>query len=121
MKEAIAHCFQKDGLLEEARLPATYQRAILVLTEAVIVPDEVEVEEEAFEDEAVLALEDNQFDIEISQDDFGDRASDAEDADDVAEEEEAEKAKEIAPNPPKRQRKQNTMVGGVKKGKYSIN
>jgi len=34
MKEAIAHCFQKEGLLEEARLPATYQRALLVLTEA---------------------------------------------------------------------------------------
>ena len=42
-------------------------------------------------------------------------------ADDVAEEEEAEKAKEIAPNPPKRQRKQNTMVGGVRKGNYSKN
>jgi len=80
MKDAIAHCFQKDGLLEEARLPATYQRALLVLTEAPIVPDEVEVEEDLgpVEDEAVPELEDNQFDIEIIQDDFGDRASDDE-------------------------------------------
>ena len=119
MKEAIAHCFQKDGLLEEARLPATYQRALLVLTEAVIVPDEVEVEEDLgpVEDEAVPAMEDNQFDIEIIQDDFGDRASDAEDV----EEEEAEEAKEEASDPPKRQTKENTMVGGVRKGKYSKN
>jgi len=119
MKEAIAHCFQKDGLLEEARLPATYQRALLVLTEAPVVPDEVEVEEDLgpVEDEAVPELEDNQFDIEIIQDDFGDRASDDEDA----EEEEAEEAKEDASRPPKRQRKENTMVGGVRKGKYSKN
>ena len=40
------------------------------------------------------------FDVEISQDDFGDRASDAEDADDVAEEEEAGEAKEKAPDLP---------------------
>ena len=124
MKDAIAHCLQKDGLLEEARLPATYQRALLVLTEAPIVPDEVEVEEdlEPVEDEAVPELEDNQFDIEIIQDDFGDRASDDEDAEEEeAKEEEVEEAKEEASHPPKRQRKENTMVGGVRKGKYSKN
>jgi len=92
---------------------------LLVLTEAPIVPDEVKVEEDLgpVEDEAVPELEDNQFDIEIIQDDFGDRASDDEDA----EEEEAEEAKEEASHPPKRQRKENTMVGGVRKGKYSKN
>jgi len=37
------------------------------------------------------------------------------------EEEEAEEAKEEASHPPKRQRKENTMVGGVRKGKYSKN
>ncbi len=118
MKEAIANCFQKDGLLEEARLPATYQRALLILTEALIVPDEVEVEEDLgpVEDEAVPALDDNEFDIEVFQDDVGDRVSDAEDANDEAEEEEVE---EEIPVPPKRQRKENTMVGGVRKGKYS--
>ena len=103
------------------------QRALLVLTEEVIVPDEVEVEEDLgpVEDEAVPAMEDNQFDIEIIQDDFGDRASDAEDAEEEeaeeAKEEEAEEAKEEASDPPKRQRKENTMVGGVRKGKYSKN
>ena len=88
---------------------------MLVLTEAPIVPDEVEVEEDLgpVEDEAVPELEDNQFDIKIIQDDFGDRASDDEDAE--------EEAKEEASHPPKRQRKENTMVGGVRKGKYSKN
>jgi midasin (ATPase involved in ribosome maturation) len=82
-------------------------------------PDEVEVEEDLgpVEDEAVPELEDNQFDIEIIQDDFGDRASDDEDAEEEeAKEEEAEEAKEEVSHPPKR--KENTMVGGVRKGKY---
>ena len=76
--------------------------------------DEVEVEEDLgpVEDEAVPALDDNEFDIEVFQDDVGERVSDAEDADDEAEEEEAE---EETPVPPKRQRKENTMVGGVRK------
>jgi len=82
------------------------------------VPDEVEVEEDLgpVEDEGIPALDYNEFDIEVFQDDVGDRVSDAEDADDEAEEEEAE---EETPIPPKRQRKENTMVGGVRKGKYS--
>ena len=45
-------------------------------------------------------MENNQFDIEIIQDDFGDRASDDEDA-------EEEEAKEEASHPPKM--KKNTM------------
>ena len=45
-------------------------------------------------------MEDNQFDIEIIQDDFGDRASDDEDA-------EEEEAKEEDSHPPKM--KKNTM------------
>ena len=61
-------------------------------------------------------MDDNEFDIAVFQDDVGDRVSDAKDADDEAEEEEAE---EETPIPPKRQRKENTMVGGVRKGKYS--
>ena len=45
--------------------------------------DEVEVEEDLgpVEDEAVPALDDNEFDIEVFQDDVGERVSDAEDAD----------------------------------------
>ena len=112
--------------IEEARLPATFQRALLVLTEAPIMSDEVEVEEDLgpvnVRLKLVPELEDNQFDIEIIQDDFGDRASDDEDAEEEeAKEEEAEEAKEEASHPPKRQRKENTMVGGVRKGKYSKN
>ena len=103
--------------IEEARLSATFQRALLVLTEAPIMSDEVEVEEDLgpvnVRMKLVPELEDSQFDIEIIQDDFGDRASDDEDAE--------EEAKEEASHPPKRQRKENTMVGGVRKGKYSKN
>ena len=116
----IANCFQKDGLLEEARLPATYQRALLVLTDEVDVPDEVEEEEDLgpIEDETVQALEENQFDIEIIQDDCSDTvSSDAEEDEEAEEEEPAHEEK--AQEPPKRQRKENTMVGGVRKGKYS--
>jgi len=98
--------------IEEARLPATFQRALLVLTEAPIMSDEVEVEEDLgpvnVRLKLVPELEDNQFDIEIIQDDFGDRASDDEDAE--------EEAKEEASHPPKR--KENTMVEGERKGKY---
>jgi len=98
--------------IEEARLAATFQRALLVLTEAPIMSDEVEVEEDLgpvnVRMKLVPELEDNQFDIEIIQDDFGDRASDDEDAE--------EEAKEEASHPPKR--KENTMVEGERKGKY---
>ena len=112
--------------IEEARLSATFQRALLVLTEAPIMSDEVEVEEDLgpvnVRMKLVPELEDSQFDIEIIQDDFGDRASDDEDAEEEeAKEEEAEEAKEEASHPPKRQRKENTMVRGVRKGKYSKN
>jgi len=98
--------------IEEARLPATFQRALLVLTEAPIMSDEVEVEEDLgpvnVRMKLVPELEDNQFDIEINQDDFGDRASDDEDAE--------EEGKEEASHPPKR--KENAMVEGERKGKY---
>ena len=118
MKEAIANCFQKDGLLEEARLPATYQRALLVLTDEVDIPDEVEEEEDLgpIEDETVQALEENQFDIEIIQDDCSDTASSDAEEDEEAEEGEEPTHEEKAQEPPKRQRKENTMVGGVRKG-----
>jgi hypothetical protein len=98
--------------IEEARLSATFQRALLVLTEAPIMSDEVEVEEDLgpvnVRMKLVPELEDSQFDIEIIQDDFGDRASDDEDAE--------EEAKEEASHPPKR--KENTVVEGERKGKY---
>ena len=35
MKESIANCFQKEGLLSEARLAETFQRALSVLKEHV--------------------------------------------------------------------------------------
>jgi len=75
------------------------------LTDEVDVPDEVEEEEDLgpIEDETVQALEENQFDIEIIQDDCSDKASSdtEEDDEDVKEEEPEEKAQE----PPKKQRK----------------
>jgi len=47
MKESIIKCFKKEGLLDEARLQSTYERAIRLLGEAtVVVPDEVEIEED---------------------------------------------------------------------------
>ena len=106
----IVMCWDpQDGLLVEARLPATYQRALLVLTDEVDVPDEVEENQ---------ALEENQFHIEKILDDCSDKASlDAEEDDEEAEEEEPSHEEKVQ-EPPKRQRKENTMVGGVRKGKY---
>jgi hypothetical protein len=71
------------------------------------------------EDETVQALEENQFDIEIIQDDCSDTASSDAEEDEETEEEEEPTHEEKVQEPPKRQRKENTMVGGVRKGKYS--
>jgi len=121
MKESIAKCFQKEGLLSEARLAETYQRALLVLTEAIVIPEEVEIEEdlgpiEEIEDGQTQAVG-LEFDIEVNRGDNKDQgdnsSSDGEDDDEEADEEMK------APDPPKRQRKENTMIGVIRKGKYS--
>ena len=47
MKESIAQCVKKEGLLDIARLQETYERALLVLIDdAVAVPEDIEVEED---------------------------------------------------------------------------
>jgi len=115
MKESIAICFQKEGLLSEARLPETYQRALSVLAEEIVIPEEVEIEEDLgpIEDEQVQEVGQD-FDIEVNQDEPGIR-DDTSSVDGEDEEDEEEKA----PEPPKRQRKENTMIGFIRKGKYS--
>jgi hypothetical protein len=69
MKESIANCFQKESLLSEARLPETYQRALSVLTEEIVIPEEVEIEEDLgpIEDDQVQEVGQD-FDIEVNQD-----------------------------------------------------
>jgi hypothetical protein len=118
MKDSIAICFQKDGILSEARLPETYQRALSVLTEEIVIPDEVEIEEDLgpIEDDQVQEVGQD-FDIEVNQDKAGQR-DDTSSLD--GEDEEDDEDEEVkAPEPPKRQRKENTMIGFIRKGKYS--
>ena len=66
MKESITKCFKKEGLLDEARLQSTYERALRLLgNAAVVIPDEIEEEEDlgAIEDEEedLGAIEDYLF------------------------------------------------------------
>ena len=59
MKESIAQCVKKEGLLDIARLQETYERALLVLIDdAVAVPEDIEVEEDLgpVEDEDVQQI-----------------------------------------------------------------
>lgn len=92
---------------------------MLVLTEQIAIPEEEEIEEDLGPIEEIengqaqaVGLE---FDTEVNQgesEDQGDSSSaDGEDDD--------EDAGEKAPDPPKRQRKENTMIGFIRKGKYS--
>jgi len=93
----------------------------LVLTEAIVIPEEVEIEEdlgpiEEIEDGQTQAVG-LEIDIEVNRGDNKDQgdnsSSDGEDDDEEADEEMK------APDPPKRQRKENTMIGVIRKGKYS--
>ena len=120
MKESIAQCVKKEGLLDIARLQETYERALLVLVDdAVAVPEEIEAEEDLgpVEDEDVqqiaVALEDEQFfEIEVNrQDDTGNASSE--------DESDSESSIEAVVVVPKRQKKANTMIGDISKGKYS--
>ena len=127
MKESIAQCFKREGLLDEARLLANYERACIVLNGVATVPDEVEVEEDLgpTEDDEVqdiaIGLENTPFfEIEVNEDEkAADDLSDGnstEDDNDNWEDIEDEKVEEL---PKKRQTTVNTMIGSVKKGKYS--
>ena len=118
---------QREGLLDEARLLANYERACIVLNGVATVPDEVEVEEDLgpTEDDEVqdiaIGLENTPFfEIEVNEDEkAADNVSDGdstEDDNDNWEDIEDEKVEEL---PKKRQTTVNTMIGSVKKGKYS--
>jgi hypothetical protein len=115
-------CFKKEGLLDEARLQSTYVRALRLLgNAAVVIPDEIKEEEDlgAIEDEEVHEVaavldETSFFDIGIEGDKEGDSSDDDDEEDDDEEEE------IVVPIIQKRQRTANAMIGGVRKGKYSI-
>jgi len=74
MKESIAQCFKREGLLDEARLLENYERACIVLNGFATVPTEVEVEEDLgpTEDEEIqdiaIGLENAPFfEIEVNE------------------------------------------------------
>jgi len=72
MKESIAQCMKNQGLLDEARLEASYQRALRVLQDTVVaVPDELEAEEDLFQDEDTVEIvnEEEFFEVEVNQED----------------------------------------------------
>ena len=120
MKESIAQCVKKEGLLDIARLQETYERALLVLIDdAVAVPEDIEVEEDLgpVEDEDVqqitVALEDEQFfEIEVNRQNETGNASSEDESD-------SESSIEAVVVVPKRQKKAHTMIGDISKGKYS--
>jgi len=63
---------KNQGLLDEARLEATYQRALRVLQDTVVaVPDELEAEEDLFQDEDTVEIvnEEEFFEVEVNQED----------------------------------------------------
>jgi len=118
MKESIAICFQKEGLLSEARLPETYQRALSVLTEEIVIPVEEEIEEDVGPIEDIQVQDVGQeFDIEVNQE----KAGDGDDTSSMDGEDEEDEEEEViqTPEPAKRRRKENTMIGFIRKGKYS--
>jgi len=108
--------------------PFLYSYLRLLGNVAAVVPDEVEEEEDLgpIEDEEVLEvaaeLDDTSFfDIGIEGGKEGDSSDDEEEEYDKAEEVEEEEEEEVeVPIIQKRQRKANTMIGGVRKAKYSI-
>jgi len=139
MKSAIAKCFREEGLLNIARKEETYQRAVTALArnvDEVVVPDEVEAEEdlggvepeEAEEEGNVISPTEDEpiFEIEIfDEDDLSSDVSDDDDEEEGENEQGGEEDKvdedeeEVPPVPKGRNKMPNTMVGSVKKGKYS--
>jgi hypothetical protein len=72
MVESIAQCMKNHGLLDEARLETTYQRALRLLGESTVaVPDEFETEEDlrTVQDENAVEVinEEEFFKIEVNQ------------------------------------------------------
>jgi hypothetical protein len=150
MKDAIAACFREEGLLNIATKEETYQRAVTTLArnaDEVVVPDEVEAEEDLggvepeeadaeegdnlitpAEDEPIFEIEiidEDDPSSDVSDDDDDDEKGENEQGgeddkkDEEEEEEGEEKVEEVPPVHKGRKRKPNTMVGSVKKGKYS--
>ena len=122
MKEAIRKCYQEEGLLRVAMLPETYEAAVAALPvdidENPIVPAEVEAEEDLgpVEDPNEARIEQVvPFEIEVNQQEedeltlLSDSSSDS-----SSDSEEPVVTSNIG-----RVRKANTMLGSVKRGKYS--
>ena len=143
MKECIKACFKKAGLLDLAREEETVARALQKYPQededgeevVVVVPEGVEVEENlgaVVEDAEEAAVNNNTanneevlpalqfFDVEV----FGEAEEELISEDDSDEEsvvEEPEPLPEPVVTKRGRNTKPNSMVGGVKKGKYSRN
>ena len=117
MKEAIRKCYQEEGLLRVAMLPETYEAAVAALPvdidENPIVPAEVEAEEDLGPvedpDEAPIELV-VPFEIEVNQ---------QEDENELLSDSSSDSEEPVVTNNVGRVRKANTMLGSVKRGKYS--
>lgn len=126
MKEAIKKCFHEDGLLRVAKLPETYAAALVAfpgdIIENPIVPHEVEAEDDLgpVEDPdeppfvPVVPFEVMVNEDGIEEEDHGELSGDSESSSDSESEED-----EAAVPVKRRVRKANTMLGSVKRGKYS--
>ena len=113
---------KNQGLLDEARLEASYQRALRVLQDTVVaVPDELEAEEDLGpvqdEDAAEIVNEELFFEVEVNQEENNEE-SDSE-SEEVAEAEEEPNVLLAQVEVNKRIRVSNTMIGEIRKGKYS--
>ena len=120
MVESIAQCMKNHGLLDEARLETTYQRALRVLGESTLaVPDEIETEEDlgTVQDENAVEVinEEEFFDIEVNQEENKEESDSEVESETLTEDE----APVVVATINKRQRAINTMIGEVRKGKYS--
>ena len=101
----------------------TYQRAFRVLQDTVVaVPDELEAEEDLGpvqdEDAVEIVNEEDFFDVEVNQEDNKEDESVSESEEEAeAEEEPNVLLAQVEVN--KRMRVSNTMIGEIRKGKYS--
>jgi len=114
MEESIAQCMKNQGLLDEARLEASYQRALRVLQDTVVaVPDELEAEEDLGpvqdEDAAEIVNEELFFEVEVNQEENNEESES--ESQEVAEAEEEPNVLLAQVEVNKRMRVSNTMIG----------
>ena len=129
MQQTIKTCFLNEGLLGIALLPETYQRALISLPGDETVTDfrEGEVEDEELlgpvpANEGEDELEPASFLLQVTEIDDDDEtvSASSDDEDDESSLEEVPiNIPDVLSNPEKRIRTRNTMVGSLKRGKYS--